>query len=199
MYSQKTCATFVEKPNKVKVPNNVEHPRAANARLSLCLRLRASGRAPAGGGGHVPCGQSACVVGARAHSLAHLPRRAGHKLEEWRRRVRGMAWLGSGARARLERESGLVGGSKIWARDFRRESAAVRGTGGAHTGGGTATMRACPSLRATITKRRNEEGLRPCTQKKLTAETDVWLWLAGHSGGEGPPWWRSFSRPPGRG
>ena len=122
MYSQKTCATFVEKPNKVKVPNNVEHPRAANARLPLCLRLRASGRA------RLVWAVSVCR--GRPRELAP-DRRAGHKLEEWRRRVRGMAWLGSGARARLERESGLVGGSKIWARDFRRQRAAVRGTGGA--------------------------------------------------------------------
>ena len=136
----------------------MEHPRAANARLPLCLRLRASGRA------RLVWAVSVCR--GRPRELAP-DRRAGHKLEEWRRRVRGMAWLGSGARARLERESGLVGGSKIWARDFRRESAGVRGTGGAHTGGGTATMRACPSLRATITKRRNEEGLRPCTGKKI--------------------------------
>ena len=83
--------------------------------------------------------QAVSVCRGRPRELAP-DRRAGHKLEEWRRRVRGMAWLGSGARARLERESGLVGGSKIWARDFRRERAAVRGTGGADTGGGTACV-----------------------------------------------------------
>ena len=101
-------------------------------------------------------------MGARAlASLAHLLRRAGHKPGGRAAYVAGVRYEGA------IRESGLVGDQKIWARDFRRESAGVRGTGGAHTGGGTATMRACPSLRATITKRRNEEGLRPCTGKKI--------------------------------
>ena len=113
---------MLQKPNKIKVPNNVEHPRAANARLPLCLRLRASGRARPVWAGR----QSACVVGARAlASLAHLLRRAGHKPGGRAAYVAGVRYEGA------IRESGLVGDQKIWARDFRRERAAVRGTGGA--------------------------------------------------------------------
>ena len=124
----------------------MERPRAANARLPLCLRLRASGRAPAGGGGRVPCGQSACVVGARAHSLAHLPRRAGHKLG-WPRRVRGVAWRGWGFRPVRGRDylenQGFSGGIKRFGRVISVASvppcaglaALIRGEG----------LRACPS------------------------------------------------------
>ena len=123
-----------------KFRNNVEQPHASNARLPFmpvqsCLATRIGPGAGTvwsapGPGAHW---QVATATERRTRHPRRPPRLGGH--------VAYVARRGRGSLRGAIRELGLVGIKKIWERDFGRERAAVRETGGADRGNGNA----CPS------------------------------------------------------
>ena len=102
--------------------------------LSSPASQLASGRAPGPCGQRVSWGRAHWQVATATERRTRHPRRpprlGGHVAYVARRGIRGVI-----------RELGLVGIKKIWERDFGRERAAVRETGGADRGNGNA----CPS------------------------------------------------------